>query len=404
MNYYMKNTRDLKAIALYSTPNQQLFSKYYISYISIFRSNLEENIMNTKNELFLMQNSAELYYFKQWKYFLITNPIPLQFFTVTYTDGISLWEYEKESEEYKSSQMIAFAESGKHRRGGMNEEGIYVVAGFFGKDVKIYDMKYYNYPDNKIKLLKYLSYSSTVHECFFKNPTSALCCEYNGNIWEYDLSNPQSIPTPTIFNKTTVLNYILSCKQTMNKKYIIAAGHWQSRFYILGAEDGTLKQTVYYTTNGGEHAMQIAEVRPNILITVDRETASLHDIRDIENVPTFSKLSDIGDYMSVIALESNPGDFAIGGRTSSTTNLGFVYIHHLEEDNRTITTLKYVDNIPGNNCEIQVIKELKRGTVIFGGTNCTEMCLWNYAAIPSQDPLCWDDQTSSIYDIVGVPY
>ena len=370
---------------------------------------MESNIVNRKNELSVMQSSAqsssysaELYYFKtKWKDCLITSPILLQFFTVTYNDGISFWEYKKESEEYKSNQMIAYGESGKHRRGGMNEEGIYVAAGLYSNNTKIYDMKYYNYPDHKIKLLQSFSHSDRVYECFFKNSVCAMCCDWDGYIKEYDLSNPHSIPTPTIFNKTTDLTNLTSCMETKDKKYIIAGGY--QKLYILDAEDGTLTYTLHYDANGGYYVWQIAEVRPNILVTADYYTASLHDIGDIENIPTSIKLPDIGDYYAVIALESNPGDFAIGGYASST-NLGFVYIHHLE-DNQTITTLKYVDNIQGSYCAILVIKELKRGTIIFGGASyCTKMCLWNYAAIPSQDPLCWDDQTGSIFDIVGVPY
>ena len=345
---------------------------------------MESNIENGKNELSLMQT--------KWKHCLITYQIPLQFFTVTEYNGISLWDYEKESKEYKSNQMIAFGESGYHRRGGMNEDGIYVAAGYYSNNVKIYDMKYYNYPDHKIKLLQSFSHSNWVFECFFKNSVCAMCCDRAGYIKEYDLSNPHSIPTPTIFSKTA-LGQLRSIMGTKDKKYIIAGSY--DKLYILDAEDGTLTYTLDYAANGGWYAEQIAEVRPNILVTADYYTASLHDIGDIENIPTSIKLSDIGWYRSVIALESNPGDFAIGGGASST-NRGFVYIHHLE-DNQTITTLKYVDNIQGSNCYIEVIKELKRGTIIFGGGYyCTKMCLWNYAAIPDQDPLCWDDQTDRL--------
>ena len=55
--------------------------------------------------------------------------------------------------------MIANEQSGGHRRGEMNEEGIYVVAGY-ESDTKIYDMKYYNYPDQKIKLLDTFPHTS----------------------------------------------------------------------------------------------------------------------------------------------------------------------------------------------------------------------------------------------------
>ena len=365
-------------------------------------SNMERSIKNTKNELFLMQSSTQLFYFKQWKYNIVTNPIPLQFFAVTNEDGIYFLEYEEASEEYNHLQMISYAQSGEHKKGEMNEEGIYVSAGWYSFDVKIYDMKYYNYPENKIQLLNSFSHTNNVFECFFKNSISAICCDQDGYIKEYDLSNPNSIPTPTIFNKTA-LDTLLSCIQTKDKKQIIAGG--LNKLYILDAEDGTLQNTLDYSANGGDRAYQIAEVRENILITADLLTVSLHDSL---NMGPSLKLIDIGTHFSVIALKSNLGDFAIGGWSTNIddiTDLGFVYIEHLEEDNQTITNLKYVDNIQGNGCIILVIKELKRGTIIFGGSfECTDICLWNYAVIPNQFPLCWDDQIGDIYDIVGVPY
>ena len=363
-------------------------------------SNMERSIKNTKNELFLMQSSAQLFYFKQWyRNHALTSPIPLQFFAVTVEDGIYFWEYEEVSKEYNYLQMISFAQSGEHKIGEMNEKGIYVSTGLGSDNVKIYDMKYYNYPEHKIQLLDSFSHVDDVSECFFKNSVSAICCDQDGYIKEYDLSNPNSIPTPQVFNKTA-LDRLHSCMQTKDKQQIIAGS--RNKLYILDTEDGTLQNTLDYSANGGDSVYQIAEVKENILITADGHTASLHDSHNM--VPSI-KLNDIGEYEAVIALESNLGDFAIGGYSEST-NLGFVYIEHLEEDNQTITNLKYVDNIQGNGCYIRVIKELKRGNIIFGGDNdCEEMCLWNYAAIPNQLPLRWGDQAGdTIYDIVGVPY
>ena len=347
---------------------------------------MERSIKNTKNELFLMQSSAQLFYFKQWnRNHALTSLIPLQFFAVTKGDGIYFWEYEEVSEEYNHLQMISYAQSGEHSRGEMNDEGIYVSAGYGSDNVKIYDMKYYNYPEHRIQLLDSFSHTNDVWECFFKNSVSAICCDIDGYIKEYDLSNPNSIPTPQVFNKTA-LDGLTSCMQTKDKKQIIAGA--SKKLYILDAVDGTLQNTLDYSANGGYAAYQIAEVRENILITADDSTASFHDS---QNMGPSLKLTDIGNYEAVIALKSNLGDFAIGGNSDST-NRGFVYIEHLEEDNQTITNLKYVDNIQGEGCCITVIKELKRGIIIFGGDNdCREMCLWNYVAIPNQLPLCWDD-------------
>ena len=276
-------------------------------------SNMERSIKNTKNELFLMQSSAQVFYFKQWyRNHALTSPIPLQFFAVTGNDGIYFWEYEEVSEEYNHLQMISSSQSGKHRRGEMNKEGICVSAGLSSDNVKIYDMKYYNYPEHKIQLLDSFSHTDYVWECFFKNSESAICCDQDGYIKEYDLSNPNSIPTPQVFNKTT-LDALKSCMQTKDKKHIIAGSY--RKLYILDAEDGTLQNTLDYSANGGDYVYQIAEVRENILITADYSTASLHDSQNMG--PSF-KLTDIGYYEAVITLESNLGDLIEDLFTSST--------------------------------------------------------------------------------------
>ena len=76
--------------------------------------------------------------------------------------------------------MISNAQSGQHKRGEMNEEGIYVSAGYDSNNVKIYDMKYYNYPEHKIQLLDSFSHTAIVCECFFKNSVSAIYCDCDG--------------------------------------------------------------------------------------------------------------------------------------------------------------------------------------------------------------------------------
>ena len=346
--------------------------------------------METK--LSFVQSSAQLFYFLY--HGLTICPIPLQFFTVG--EGIDLWNYEETTDAYTMNHIMP---SGSGRRGEMNEEGIYVLGGGGSLKVQIYDMKYYNYPDKKIQLLNSFSDSNSVSvsECIFTNSVSVLCCDRGGYIKEYDLSNPHSIPPPTVFNKTA-LSDLQSLIQTKDKKYIIAGGKYI--FYILDAKDGTLKNT--HSTGKG-WSMQIAEIRPNILAIASWIGTYEYDIKDIQNITPLPSGQYYGGHYTVIALNSNLGDFAVGGNYLSR---GFVYIHHLEEDNRTITFIKKIDNIPGDECFIRIIRELKKGVILFGGdSSCTQMCLWKYMAIPSQEPQCWEDQTTGyIWDIAGVPY
>ena len=84
---------------------------------------------------------------------------------------------------------------------------------------------------------------------------------------------------------------------------------------------------------------------------------------------------------------------------------GFLYVKHLDEDNQTILNIREIKYIPRIGCSIYAVKELKRGSIIFGGGSpCNMLCLWNYAVLPLLNPQCWEDLTPSyIWDFVPVP-
>ena len=349
------------------------------------------NSISNKNKLLLKDDSIQAFYLKQWEYFDIPNPISfIDFFTLGNKDGIYLWKYKKELGRYIPTNMLR--DSSMYGRGGMNNKGIYIIG---GKDkVSIYDMKYFTHFNQKIELLGSFSVSTFVWECLFKDPESAICCDHDGYIMEYDLSNLHSLTPPTVFNKTTALSGLFSCMLTKDKKHIIAGA--DKRFYILDA-NGSLKNSQEYEN---AYPRQIAEVRENIVVTVDASTASVHDLRDIENIPPPFILEDIGQQFSVIGLENNIGDFAIGGNTSSGE--GFVQILYMGEDIHNITVLKSISHY--KECGIWAMKELTKGTIFYGGyTECTFMCLWNYAISPTQESLCYRIDYY-IWDILPVPY
>ena len=324
--------------------------------------------------------------------------------------GIRLWRYDNTSELYKSTPMITpkiGEQGGNHKRGVMNKEGLYITAGFTSHNVKIYDMKYYNHPDQKIELLRKYTHEGSVYECILKNTTSALCCveaDKEGYIKEYNLANPRSLTNSTPFYTSDEFGPH-SMILTMDKKYVIAGSY--GKLYILDAEDGSEAKIYTYINNNIYHSVyQMAEVRPYILITVDYDSAYIHNITNITNPTTTSINMELanGLYYSVIALKKNEGDVAIGGRSTNSEH-GFVYILNIREDN-TINRRNSVENIPDKHCIVTVIKEFKMGTLLIGGDNYCQLCLWNYSLLPIQDPICWDDLQSEdhIYDLVGAPY
>ena len=81
----------------------------------LYRTDLERNIMNRKNQLLLMQSSAYLFYYKQLP---VSNPTIPEFFAVTETNGTELSKYNDELPDlYSSTQMMGFQQTGWHRRG-----------------------------------------------------------------------------------------------------------------------------------------------------------------------------------------------------------------------------------------------------------------------------------------------
>ena len=350
----------------------------------------KEQIVYDKDELWLMKTSAQ-FYFKRLLYYTKPNNNNVlkgrNFFMVTYTDGIYLWEYDEEAQVYNHISMTGNED--EHSRGEMDSNGIYISSGHGKHCTYVYDMKYYMKSNQKIERIYQFPHTDMMYECFFLSTNKAVCCAKDGFLKSYELSSM----TESVLNKTE-LPFLGSCLFTADRH--IVAGSYQE--ILIMDEEGNLLQT---HTFEGNTVRQIGEIRPNILITADQHSYSVHNITEVSAPLSFKQPVDNADYMAVIPLLSNLGDFALGGR-ETTSWLGQVLIKHIAED-LSISTLKYKQNIPGQYCYIEVIKELYKGTIVFGGDmGCEEICLWHY--IDDLQPLCWADQTNNnVIDFLPVP-
>ena len=403
----MKNyLKDEKCVSLENIYSANMYFSIFVLLIYIsYRIKIQKGILSQKTERSLIRAPLNSFNFNLK---CINSRLPIEFYMIKQCEGIDLWKYDENLKIYNPIQMIQHTESGDHSRGEMNERGIYIGAGNDSIDVKIYDMKYYNHENYKIKLFRKFTYSKRATACIFLNTYQAICCFFDGYLRSYDLTNMNSI-TETIFTQTNSLRVLRSLLYTEDKQNIIAGGN--GTIYIVDIE-GILKYTHVYQDSSKlsiHPIFQIAEIRPKILITAEISCATLHNISNINN-PISSQLLSYNAVLpvTVIALESNSGDFAIGGRNPSSfsTGLGFVHINHLGEDNTTISTIKKINNIQDYGCAIMVIKELQKGTIVYGGSSfCKVICLWKYAHIPNQEPQCWNPQNNdSIYDFTRVPY
>ena len=282
--------------------------------------------------------------------------------------------------------------------GAMNSEGIYIAPDSTNKQVDIYDMKYYNKGDRQIELIKTIPSTGNIYSCFFLDVNIGICGDTSGNLISYDLESY----TSNIFNQTTELKNIMSCIYT-SEGYIVVGS--RGKISVLDKE-GYLQGSNSYL--GDNQPRRISEVRENILLSVELNSCWIHDIRDMGNLQSKSISSSStysGIYTSVLTLQSNVGDFALGGQKYSTDFKGYIQILHLDEDNTTLNVLNTADSIEGSNCYINAITEIRKGTIAFGGDfDCTQLCIWDYDASPPTLPRCWDDNTvGSIYDIINIP-
>ena len=356
---------------------------------------MRKTAINTKDELILAQDSAHAFGSKMQYIFLLTNPTTLSFFKVTSTQGIKLFSCPNNN-CWAVNPMIANEDSGAHGRGQMNWDGIYIVAGASSNNVKIYFMNYYDEANQRIKLLRTFPHSFPVQECFYKTSETAICCDEGGYIMAYDLADPNSIPFPSVFN-TTELDSIYSCILTKNKKYIIACSN--RKLYIINAKDGNLQKTHNYLPNEGNHAIQIAEVRPNIVMTADYSAVYIHDITDITNMPDSVKLEEYPYlYYSIISLQRNTGDIAFGGKR---INDGFVSLCNLKDNKDIACTYGFIDSYK-TGCNIKTIKELRKGNILFGGSGCERWNYWNYDSSLGKPVINHFDE-DYITDFVAIP-
>ena len=299
--------------------------------------------------------------------------------------GITLWEVDDPlniSSTY--SPIHSYNDNRRHKRGVVDTNNIYIVAG--GSDRKVY---LYDLHSPMLESAQTTVFSDQVSECFLKNSSRAICCDMDGKLSEIVLDNSMYFSFPVLPFADDSADHsnsnFRSCMMTSNG-YILGGGTANTYIY-----DSTGNYITKSTTAAGGDVSQIAEIRPNIIITVESDRAFIHDISNTAAI-TSVEMSDYGKFYAVISLSSNSGDFVLGGNF-------YLKILHLEADNVTVRLLREKLDMP--SCNIRIIKETKKGVILFGGSNCQHICIWYYEI--NELAVCWDDHTFTINDIFLIP-
>ena len=253
--------------------------------------------------------------------------LPMAFYIITFFDGIYLLEYDEPSSKYNSTQLTDKAE--EYGRGEMSSEGIYAVAGHGSNNIKLFNMTGNPEEHKQIELIGTFStapYQST--DCFFTNTNRVICCAF-AQLKAIDLDSM----TQSIFHRATNHDFT-ACTQDKNKN-IYTGGPGQIE--ILDPDGNLLKRYRYGKPEGqNQEAREIVEIRPNVFITADIDSYTIHDMTNFGNIISISHAHNGYSYYTAIALQSTEGSFALGGEFVLTDDAhnGFVYIMNLADDKR----------------------------------------------------------------------
>ena len=310
-----------------------------------------------------------------------------------------IWNSTGKSYEYSESSMSTF--STHPVRGEMNNRGIYVLPDYESKDIGFYNLSSFETsPD-----IRSQSGKGYWGACGFMDEDIVVCATMStGDIYKYNITN--NYEQVRIASNNPSGDGFVSVLVTKEKKHILAANTgciyiYNSSGAYIGYSDSS--QTTF-------HMLQMKEIRSNIILTAEHNYVYLHDISNTGNTIKH-KLLDYGitqtTHYTLEVLEGYTGNIAIGGsyNSSSGTELGYVELFHLDEDNSTLRrTSNKLWMGGGIYCRIYIIREIQTGVIIFGGySNCAEICTWEYAVCPHKEPICYPLGKLDIWDIVSLP-
>ena len=283
----------------------------------------------------------------------------------------------------------------------MNNRRIYVLPDLESTNIGFYDLSSFG---TSPVILRSQSGKGYRGACGFMDNDIVICATLTtGDIYKYNITN--NYEKVRIANNNPSGKSFQSVLVTKEKKQILAAHHgciyiYNSSGAYIGYSDSS--QTHHYM-------LQMKEIRPNIILAADDYYVYSHDISNIGNI-IIHKLLDYRDtktyYETLVVLEGNTGDIAIGGHYWPGTWYGYVELFHLDEDNSTLLPISNKRWVGGDaRCRIYIIREIQTGVIIFGGSSkCKDICIWEYAVLPHRDPICFPlGGGREIYDIISLP-
>ena len=263
-------------------------------------------------------------------------------------------------------------------------------------NIGFYDLDFFGRPPEIRSQSGYGHWGS----CCFLNDDTALCATRStGDIYKYDLNN--NYHQQKIANNPLDTENCLETILVTKDKHILAS--FRGCIYIYsssGSHIGNSDSLQTYSIS------QMKEIRRNIILTAEGNYVYSHNISDPKN-PQIQKLLENEKtgavYQTIEGLKGNRGKIALGGMiyTDESTYYGYVEIFQLSGDNGSLQSISSKRWKQNYKCEIQIIREIITGVIIFGGnTYCPYICIWEYALTPQ--PSCYPLGGRDLRDIISL--
>ena len=265
-----------------------------------------------------------------------------------------------------------------HVKGDISPEGIYISPGNVDNDIKLYNMS--SFP--KIPEPRIMRENELIESCFHLRENISICCDYAGNIIEVSI---ESESTKYIYEGVDSLT---SCMQS-SKGYIIAGGEENIYIWLEGRMSGA--QVVGKAT--GEGVWDIVEAESDYFLTAEYKYLGGYRVLlegGIRSFIIYIFPTHPGEevlFWSLARLERGERWFAVGGTYQGKGYLGIYQLNG--ESMRLVKAKEGILGLYSNTCSIRAITEIHYGVIIFAGSYCSEICLWEYYAWPSDRLQCW---------------
>ena len=180
------------------------------------------------------------------------------------------------------NSLSSIEENNKHGRGEKNSKNMYLIgecnpwySSSCVEGVLLYNLNTPPYTNIRLDILR----PQMATQCYFTNDYTAYCCDATGHILKYKFDFNMDLigNAPSDFIDMPG-KYFTSCMQTSDGLILAGVKNNMGNTLVFNQEGNLIKEI---TTESGYNILQLAEIIPNIILTIEYNHVYMHDLRNI---------------------------------------------------------------------------------------------------------------------------